>query len=59
MTGDQFEDKFKDDLIPDAGPLAGAAGEVSDMRVAVSDKIAGVDSVAARAALLPRGGAIQ
>ncbi|MEZ7962299.1 MAG: ABC transporter ATP-binding protein [Ilumatobacter sp.] len=51
MTGDQFEDKFKDDLIPDAGPLAGAAGEVSDMRVAVSDKIAGVDSVAARAAL--------
>ena len=51
MTGDQFEDKFKADLIPDAGPLAGTAGEVSDMRVAVSDKIAGVDSVAARAAL--------
>ena len=51
MTGDQFEDKCKDDLIPDAGPLAGTAGEVSDMRVAVSDKIAGVDSVAARAAL--------
>ena len=51
MTGDQFENEFKDDLISDAGPLAGATGDVSDMSVAVSDKIAGVDSVAARAAL--------
>jgi neutral amino acid transport system ATP-binding protein len=51
MTGDQFESDFKDDLIPDAGPLAGAPGDVSDMSVAISDKIVGVDSVAARAAL--------
>ena len=51
MTGDQFNSEFKDDLIPDAGPLTGAPSNVSDMSVAVSDKIAGVDSVAARAAL--------
>ena len=51
MTGDQFNSEFKDDLIPDAGPLTGAPSNVSDMSVAVSDKIAGVYSVAARAAL--------
>jgi len=51
MTGDQYDNEFKDELIPDAGPLPGVPGEASDMSVAVSDKIAGVDSVAARAAL--------
>jgi neutral amino acid transport system ATP-binding protein len=51
MTGNQFDNEFKDDLIPDAGPHAGAATDVSDMSAAVSAKIATVDSVAARAAL--------
>jgi len=51
MTGDQFDEDFKDELIPDAGPHTGKVGDVSDMSVAASAKLAGVDSQAARAAL--------
>lgn len=51
MTGNQFDDELKDGLIPDAGPHAGPATHSSDMSVITSDKIAGVDPQAARAAL--------
>ena len=50
MTGNQFDDEMHDELIPDAGPHTGPATHSSDMRVAVSDKLADVDSVAALAA---------
>ena len=51
MTGNDFDDELKDVLIPDAGPHAGPATHSSDMSVITSDKIAGVDPQAARAAL--------
>lgn len=51
MTGNNFEYELKDDLVPEAGPAADPPVDVSDMRVAMSAKIADVDSVAARAAL--------
>jgi neutral amino acid transport system ATP-binding protein len=51
MTGNNFEDELKDDLIPDAGPITGPVSEDHDMSVVISDKLAGVDSEAARASL--------
>ena len=51
MTGNQWDDDLQDELIPDAGPIAGPATHSTDMSIIMSEKLAGVDPQAARAAL--------
>lgn len=51
MTGDQFDDEFRDELIPDAGPHPGPPHHVPDMTDLASERLDDVDPEANRAAL--------